>query len=804
MTDASNSRGVQVGDGNTQTNLNVDPDAVLPTPESVLMPHGMRNLPFASAVFVGRDLDELGGTEGLVLHGLGGVGKTELAVHLARAGLDRYPLIWWITADSAERVAAGLAELTAWLHPLPSLAAGRSWAIRWLQAHPGWLLVLDNVEELSHIADLLGMLHGAGTVIVTTRRDVGPARWKTLGLRPIHVDVIAREASVSLLQRLTERTDRDGAARLAADLGDLPLALEQAAAYLSQHDHMSFDDYRALLSERFERIAAAPGTGGDISRSIWTVWSLTLSTIEARSELAAGLLGVMAYLAPDDIPDEVLLPPADPLDVAEALHLLASYSLISRHGRSSSLHRLVQAVSRGIAGTEPGGAWEQAVALLRHVAPDDPAYDVTGWDMWRRLLPHVEAVVRLAPDGHENRYVPILMSFAGTFLQSQGATDDAIRLSELAAREARRINGPDHPATLSVLNNLARCYDMNGRSAEAVTILEELLEKARALPDGSPAELLSMSNNLARSYQSIGRLAQAVSLLEETLEKRIALHGQDDNRVFTTRNNLAYAYQQDGRLDQCRRLHEQNLADRLRVLGEDHPSTLNSVNALGDASRALRRYEDAVEYFTRALSGRVRTLGGNHPQTLASRSALARAHFDARDFATAARLRRTNIERRRRTLGHDHPETIGDMLALAQTLDAAGRGIEAAPILEQIVAMPGLDAIIGPRDARIMRNNLAALYLKTRRAAEAVQLMEAVVADAPGHWEPIESLTFAKNLAIAYRTTGRRDESDRLLNMIANEGQRDLGLAHPLVQEALAILHDDRDPAESTAHLIFR
>lgn len=224
---------------------------------------------------------------GQAVHGLGGIGKTALAVRYAHTNLDRYPLTWWATADTPARITDGLAELTGRLHPMPSLAKGEAWAIGWLQMHPGWLLVLDNVEHPNHhVMKLLGQLAGRGDVLITTRRDIGTGGWARLGLTPLCLGALDRTVSVDLLFRLTSGGDRDAASKLAAEPGDLPLALEQAGMYICQHRGLDFDGYRKLLAEKLARIADTPAEGDDAERTIRRVWAVTMAAIAERSPLA--------------------------------------------------------------------------------------------------------------------------------------------------------------------------------------------------------------------------------------------------------------------------------------------------------------------------------------------------------------------------------------------------------------------------------------------------------------------------------------------------------------------------------------
>ncbi|WP_275410937.1 DUF4062 domain-containing protein, partial [Paractinoplanes rishiriensis] len=408
---------------------------------------GVDNLPMGSAVFEGRDLARLAGlldgAGGAVVgqaavYGLGGIGKTELAIHYARNYRDRYGLVWWVTADTAENVALGLAALAGRLRPADTLADAQAWALSWLQTHRGWLLVLDNVEDLADIEPLLGQVAGRGHVVVTTRRELGTARWARLGLAPLRLEVLDRAASVQLLHRLTGLDDAGGAGRLAAALGDLPLALEQAAAYVSQHDGLSFGDYLQLLADRFGLVAAALGEGSSAQRTVATIWQASMDAVAARSALAVRVLQVLAWLGPDALPEDALLPLADdPVAVGEALAVLASFSLVNRGGGQASVHRLVQAVVRqnhpqsaGEDVTTTATGVQAAVAVIRTAIPDDPRANVVGWQRWNQLLPHIDALTEHAGPQHTSTDLMFVNDRAATYRQFQGQLSAAVGLFE--------------------------------------------------------------------------------------------------------------------------------------------------------------------------------------------------------------------------------------------------------------------------------------------------------------------------------------------------------------------------------------
>ncbi|MEV6305206.1 tetratricopeptide repeat protein [Actinoplanes sp. NPDC051861] len=706
----SHSSGVQIGSGNRQVNVGVDA-ASLPSPQSPRAGSVVHNLPPESKVFVGRDLEELAGRlngeTGVVVgqaavHGLGGIGKSELVNQYARARLSRHSLVWWITADGPESLGLGLAALTRQLHPVATLADAEAWATGWLQDNSGWLLVLDNVEDVTDITALLGRISGRGQVIVTTRRDLGVAIWAKLGLAPLRLGVLDREASADLLLRLTGHTDRDGADRLAAELGDLPLALEQAAAYIGQHSGTSFDDYRALVTAQFARAAGNAGYGGAADRSVAAVWSVTMDTILSQDALAGLVLDVLSCLAPDDLPDDVLAPLAEePVDVTDALALLASYSMINWAAGMVSVHRLVQAVTRNAQTADTTAKMQDLAAdLLKRAIPPDPISNVSGWPRWTVLLHHVDSVYRGLPEDHESDDMLFVVDRAATYRQHQGQTKRAVEDFERVLSDLQRLLGADHPTTLTARNNLAYAYQSAGRVEAAVEELEKLVaDQRRVLPADELNALVSRSN-LAFAYRSAGRIDAAIDVCEKALADIRRLLGEDHRFTLLSRNNVADLYTLVGRVDEAIDEFERILADRRRVLGEDHPDTLVSRINLASAYQAAGRIEAATDECEKALTDSRRVLGEEHPDTLTVRNNLAGAYLWQGRTDEAIAEYRTVLVQRRRVLGDDHPDTFASWRNVAYACQAAGRVTEAIDEYER--ALTEAVPVLGPAHKTVL------------------------------------------------------------------------------------------------------
>jgi tetratricopeptide (TPR) repeat protein len=753
---------------------------VLVVPAAVEAPTGLHNLPRrAGSPFVGRqaDMDALAETlesgSGVIaqaIAGLGGIGKTELALRHAWAHRGRYRLVWWITADTPVGIEAGLAALAYRLHPplQPAAASAEAagWTVGWLQTHPGALIVLDNVEDPAHIENVVGQLDGTH-VLVTTRRDLG---WQRLGLTQLRLGVLTPGPAIDLLTELTGSPDRDAAAALAAHLGHLPLALDQAAAYITEH-HVGITTYQQLLAIDPGRALNTPPEGTAADRAVARVWNLTRSAIQRRLPLAGQLLGTLAWLGPDRLPRDVLDYVADPAgagsaDVSDALALLASYSMITLTDTTVSVHRLVQTITR--INPPPGADCDHfdparhAVLLLRAAIPDDPETNVAGWPRWRALLPHIDALDALIPDNTAISGMAYLLDRAGAYQHGQGQHTMAISKLERAVALDVSTHGPDHPQSLS--HNLAVTYREAGRIAEALTLLETILPIHQRVLGAGHHETLAVRHNLANAYRAVSRIAEAIGLFEAVIADYKLTLGADHPTTLLARNNLALAYRDAGRTADAITLFETVLAHRKRVLGPDHPHTLGTRHNLAYAVHVAGRDADAITLFETVLADRERVLGPDHPHTLSSRHNLALVFREVGRTSKAISLLEAISLDHERILGRDHPRTLKTRKTLAVTYRIAGRTTEAVAMLQAVLAE--YERVLGPRHHHTLstRHNLAVAYQAAGRTTEAIGLLKTVLADRKqllGHDHP-HTICTRDALVASYREAGHAPEGDSL------------------------------------------
>src|SRR6266508_3164222 len=619
----------------------------------------------------------------VALTGLGGGGKTQLAVEHAYRQRADYDLVWWVRGEQPATLLGDYAALAGHSPLAADLKLAKDTpqeaavvAVRaWLERHHRWLLLFGHAAEPQAVAELLPR-SGTGHVLVTSRTETG---WEHLAI-PLPVGVLAStDAAGFLLARTGERGPAaEAAARiLATTLGGLPLALEQAGAYVAATGIVTLAGYAELFATRALELLRR-GQPFGYQHTVATTWSLALQRLEDSEPAAVGLLTLAAFLSPDDLPQPLLtahhdeLPEpfaaaaSDSLALADTVAALRRYSLVRVVADGLFVHRVLQTVVRAALDASAERAWAGVgLRLLRAGFPHD-CVEVGNWPECERLLPHVLAV---ADHGQRLEVEPEawlwLLGQAAVYLWSRGQYWQALTLQEEALVGYRRVLGDDHPNTLNSMNNLAETRRALGDLQGARDLHEQALAgRRRVLGDDHPNTLTSM-NNLALTRRALGDLQDARQLHEQTLAGYRRVLGDDHPNTLKSMNNLAETRRAQGDLQGARDLHEQALAGRRRVLGDDHPNTLGSMNNLAETRRDLGDLQGARDLHEQALAGYRRVLGDDHPNTLTSMNNLALTRRALGDLQGARDLHEQTLAGRRRVLGDDHPNTLNSMNNLA-------------------------------------------------------------------------------------------------------------------------------------------
>ena len=587
------------------------------------------NIPARNPGFTGRDellrevRDRLRAGEKTVvqaLQGMGGVGKTQMAIEYAHRFAQTYDLAWWVASEQPALIGdqfAALADDLGYAEADLGTKQIQAAVLRELRQRGGWLLVFDNAEDPEDLREWLPS--GNGHVLITSRTP----GWGDIATS-VEIDVLARAESVAILRERVAGLGDAEANELAERLGDLPLAMAQAAGFMAESG-ITAAGYLALLETR-TREALDEGRPGGYPMSLAAATSLSADQLADKDPAAAELASLCAFLAPEPIPQEMLTSAATELPAALAsiaADPLAWARTSVRLGRSAlaridqgrlQMHRLTQAILRDI--LTPAQATEtrdRTEAILAASDPGDPANPAT-WPKWKPLMPHL-----LAADlpGTDN---PGLRSTAGDacwYLLARGDPHSGHELASPLHQQWRDRLGADHPDTLMIASYLAWALEELGDYLAARELGEDTLaRRQRVLGEDHPSTLVTASNMIAILGQ-LSELEAARNLAEDTLERSRGALGEDDSRTLVAASNLAAVLSELGQVQAALELGQDVLARRRRVLGEDHPSTLLSAGNVAANLRAVGALKPARDLGEDTLSRMRRVLGDDHPSTLA-------------------------------------------------------------------------------------------------------------------------------------------------------------------------------------------
>jgi tetratricopeptide (TPR) repeat protein len=466
-----------------------------------------------------------------VLRGLGGIGKTQLALEYAYRYGGRYCLVWWVRAEEPATLASDYAALAEPLNLEEKAAQEQRETItavrQWLEHHEGWLLILDNAPEPAAIqAYLPRATHGR---IIITSRHFG---WGGTA-RALTIPVLPREGAVKLLLDVTQQSDGETAGAIAQTLGDLPLALAQAAAYIDAIG-LSLTGYLQRLKTQLEEYLNRGQGSPDYPKTVATTWTMAFEALQEAQPAALSLLKLCAFFAPDDIPEALVreavsaLPEplgavvTDDLQWDDALVALRHYALIEGRQQNLAMHRLVQAITRDRLPVDERTQW--AEAALKCVAAAFPvpgswsAWEPRTWPTCARYLPHAVAVVsHVGGTDTAALETALLLNHMGMYVGVPGQFAEAKPYFERALAIREQVQGPQHPDTAYSLNSLGVLLRAQGDLTGAKPYLERALAIREQVQGPQHPDTAYFLNSLGVLLYAQGGLAGAKPYLERAL-----------------------------------------------------------------------------------------------------------------------------------------------------------------------------------------------------------------------------------------------------------------------------------------------
>jgi len=598
------------------------------------------------------------------ISGLGGIGKTQLAVEYAYRTAHQYQEVFWVRAETRETLVSGYTTLAEALHLREKDEQDQNRIIQavrnWLQTHKGWLLILDNADDLSLVEPLLPPVYG-GRILLTTRAH-------TTGrfAHCIEIDTLTNAEGALLLLRRAGMLSAQGvlntveehemvlARQISELLGNLPLALDQAGAYIEETG-CSLLSYRQQYEKRRAVLLARRGQlATDHPDSVATTWSLSFEKVELASSIAAQVLRLCAFLAPDAIPEELLVqalisgalsmvqapdeeksfpaPMTEQEKEWESTHqaekaweidevgaILSAYSLMQRNPQEATIgvHRLVQTILRESMSEEERHMW--AERTVRVVKETLPGIAFANWKRCEQYMPHAQECMQLVTERIVAEETQVL-HWIGAYLLERQRTHEAGPYVQQALAFNEQHLGREHPKTAASLDRVARWLELQGKYAQAEPLYVRALTIFEQQLGVQHPDTASSLNNLALLYQKQEKDEQAEPLLMRALaicEQQLGAEHPDTARSL---NNLASLYYEQGKYTQAEPLYVRVLAICEQQLGTQHPSTASSLNNLAMLYERQGKYEQAAPLYMRALAICEYILGPNHPNTQKARA----------------------------------------------------------------------------------------------------------------------------------------------------------------------------------------
>ncbi len=724
----------------------------------------------------------------LAIYGLGGIGKTQTAIAYAKKYRVNYKAVLWAVAESRDSIMSDFVALAGVLKLPEKNIADQSLVVsavrRWLEENRDWLLILDNADEPTLLVDFLPSSSN-GHILLTSRAPV----FQIIGiLNPIEMEEMSPEDAKKFLLTRTGRSDlqpdeEKALEQIALELDYLPLALEQAGAYITELG-ARFQDYLLSYRARGLELLEKGVLTSQSRKSVRTTWSLNFQEVEKSSKASADLLRASAFFSPDRIPYELIAlgsvdlgaelssalgqVDSNPIAFDELVNPLVRYSLIHRDLKSKTydIHRLVQAVFKEGMDADTKRIWaEHAVNAVASVLPEIDINDSSGWAQIERILPHAQIGSELIEEWNiESLEAARLLNHLGRYMHFRARLNEAESLYTKSLEIREPILGSNHPDVASSLFNQGWLRLDQGRYTEAEPLLLQSLTIRKQALDSDHLDISTSFSHLGHLYIRMGRYFDAEDVFNQALRIREKKSDQADpdtvaiwiaqariyfdlykfdkaeslllRSLHTTENALGYEhylvadslsllsaiYQHWGRFRDAEELLLRSIKIAEDAFGSNYPAVATYLNYLGDLYVKTGKLNEGEPLIDRAFAIREKILGQEHPDLAFSFDSIARLRKSQGRYTEAEAFFNRSLNHREKMLGKDHILVADSLIDLASFFYSRHETYKSEPLIRRAVAIRR--KILGPTHPQVVNAMLdhAQILKNLNRKGEAQKI----------------------------------------------------------------------------------
>jgi tetratricopeptide (TPR) repeat protein len=665
----------------------------------------------------------------IVIYGMGAVGKTQIALAHALSNGYLYDTVWWVNAENEVAMLNSYKSLLLQKGIIKKdIAYDREEILHsiwgWMSQNRNWLFIYDNAESEQDLTPYLPRIN-TGHILITTRNQ----SWRNM--QKLEIKVFKPQEAVEFFKSFKLKGSIDDAVILAEELGYLPLALDQAAAYMLE-SNKSYKEYIDLfIKYRLDIFGKVGYESLSYEKTVATTWNISLDKID--NESAKQLIQLLAFLAPDHIhenmfhqtseylPEPLASSVQDELEFDKALRELVRYSLVQTDKGLISIHRLLQEVIRQSLGNKKIQFFHCCVRILDKLFAYDQ-YDMKTWDNCAGLILHVQSVLTHAEDlKTETEEITGLYVEGAGWLYHTALYKEALVWYKKALAINIKTLGPEHPDTATSYNNISFVYSSQGKYKEALQGYEKALGIRKKVLGPEHPDTATTYNNIAVVYSRQGKYEEALQWGKKALDIRNRVLGPEHPDTAISYNNTAFVYGRQGKYEEALQGYKMALAIFDKILGTEHPDTATTYNNIAEIYGSQGKYEEALQWGKMALAVREKVLGTEHPDTAASYNNIAGIYERQGKYEEALQWYKKALAIFDKILGTEHPDTATTYNNIAFVYSGQGKYEEALQWCKMALAVR--EKVLGTEHPVTAEsyNNIAGIYDRQGKCEEALQ-----------------------------------------------------------------------------------